>query len=84
MKFLVDAQLPPALAVWLQTRGNDAVHIYDAMLQSASDAAIRKHALDHQCVLITKDRDFIANVDEPDPPILWVRTGNISNSALYR
>lgn len=29
MRFLVDAQLPPALARWLTERGHDAVHVLD-------------------------------------------------------
>jgi predicted nuclease of predicted toxin-antitoxin system len=29
MRFLVDAQLPPALAQWLASHGHDAMHVTD-------------------------------------------------------
>ena len=31
MKFLVDNQLPPALAGWLCDRGHDAVHAFEVV-----------------------------------------------------
>ena len=59
MKFLVDAQLPKALARWLQQRGHDVVHTLDlpegnrtkdSSLLTLSNASGR--------TLITKDADF--------------------------
>jgi predicted nuclease of predicted toxin-antitoxin system len=32
MRFLVDAQLPPALARWLAEKGHDARHVADVGL----------------------------------------------------
>ena len=40
MRFLVDAQLPPALALWLAAMGHEADHVADKGMQAASDAAI--------------------------------------------
>jgi hypothetical protein len=58
MRFLVDAQLPPALARWLASRGHEAEHVGDCGLLSAADAAIWDHALRTGSVLVTKDEDF--------------------------
>ena len=37
MTFLVDAQLPPALADWLIKQGHPAEHVYDVDLGDADD-----------------------------------------------
>jgi len=40
MKFLVDAQLPPALARWLVAKGHQAAHVADREMQAAADTVI--------------------------------------------
>jgi predicted nuclease of predicted toxin-antitoxin system len=40
MRFIVDAQLPPALARWLANKGHEAEHVADRQMATASDAAI--------------------------------------------
>jgi len=40
MKFLVDAQLPPGLAGWLEARGHEAGHVHAVLPGAAPDAAI--------------------------------------------
>lgn len=40
MNFLVDNQLPVALAQWLNSNGNDAVHILTCGLDSSCDLDI--------------------------------------------
>jgi hypothetical protein len=40
MRFLVDAQLPPALARWLATKGHEAEHVADRRMEAATDSAI--------------------------------------------
>ena len=44
MRFLVDAQLPPALARGLEALGHQAEHVADCGLAVAPDAAIWKYA----------------------------------------
>ena len=58
MRFLVDAQLPPALARWLAANGHTAEHVADRQLEAASDSAIWDWALREAAVIITKDEDF--------------------------
>jgi len=55
MRFLVDAQLPPALARWLAAKGHAAEHVADCEMQAASDAAIWAFAVEASAVIVTKD-----------------------------
>jgi Domain of unknown function (DUF5615) len=45
MRFLIDAQLPPALARWLAANGDTAEHVADRQLEAASDSSIWDCAL---------------------------------------
>lgn len=78
MKVLVDAQLPPALALWLRDKGVEADHVGDLGLLKATDHAIWNLAVADDYVLMSKDRDFAdwAFVRSPHPQIVWVRRGN--------
>ena len=58
MIFLVDAQLPVAMARWLAAKGHQAQHVSEVQMQSASDSAIWHYAHEKQAVIITKDEDF--------------------------
>lgn len=70
MRFLVDAQLPPALARWLVAAGHRAEHVGDRSMAAAPDAAIWDLALAEASIIITKDEDFArrrALADEGPP-----------------
>jgi len=84
VKFLVDAQLPPALAHWLREAGHEATHVEDAGLRDAEDGEIWTHALENGAVIMTKDEDFAARSTQAStaPVIVWLRGGNATNSAL--
>lgn len=84
MKFLVDAQLPPALALWLREAGHDAQAVREVGLREAEDADIWNRALKTGEVLITKDEDFPARAQQTDvsPVIVWLRIGNATNQVL--
>lgn len=58
MKFLVDNQLPAALARWLSVKGFEATHVLDLMLNDSDDEQIWAHAAAHGFVVISKDDDF--------------------------
>jgi predicted nuclease of predicted toxin-antitoxin system len=45
MQFLIDAQLPPALARWLSSAGHHAEHVADIGLAGARDGEIWAYAL---------------------------------------
>ncbi|MCU0788283.1 MAG: DUF5615 family PIN-like protein [Verrucomicrobia bacterium] len=84
MKFIVDAQLPPALALWLREAGHDAQAVREVGLREADDSEIWNHALTVGAALITKDEDFQmrGQQTEAGPVIVWLRVGNTSNDAL--
>ena len=84
MKFLVDAQLPPALARWLTETGCEAQAVREIGLRDADDGAIWRHAEASGCIIVTKDEDFAQRVhaNENGPSVVWLRVGNTSNAAL--
>ena len=84
MNFLVDNQLPLALAQHLQTRGLDCQHVLDVGLADGSDAEICRYAEAQDRVIISKDEDFLHLATRPDAKIkvIWVRLGNCRTSAL--
>ncbi|HXE26640.1 MAG TPA: DUF5615 family PIN-like protein [Roseiarcus sp.] len=84
MRFLVDAQLPPALARWLASQGHAAEHVADQNLESASDAAIWEFAVAASAVIITKDEDFAVRKarGEAGPAVVWIRLPNVRRRNL--
>ena len=77
MRFLVDAQLPPALARKLESFGHVAEHVADRGLATAADTAIRRYAVSVGAVIVTKDEDFaIHRLLREGPSIVWIRVGN--------
>ncbi|MBF0178947.1 MAG: DUF5615 family PIN-like protein [Magnetococcales bacterium] len=84
MRFLVDAQLPPALARWLVAHDHEAEHVLDIGLASASDHAIWEYAGQTKSILVTKDEDFItlACLTPNGARIVWIRIGNTTRHAL--
>lgn len=78
MRFLVDAQLPPALARWLVAQGHEAAHVGDLGMQAASDAAIWDHALASASGIVTKDEDFAQRkvLTDNGPVVVWIRLPN--------
>ncbi len=84
MRFLVDAQLPPALAQWLRKAGHEAQAVREIGLRDADDTTIWNYARQNDCVIVTKDEDFArrTQVTTGKPDVVWLRIGNTSNAAL--
>jgi predicted nuclease of predicted toxin-antitoxin system len=85
MKFLVDAQLPRRMTVWLAAAGCDAVHTLDLPDGNrTTDEMLIDAAEREQRVVITKDADFVdGHVLRGRPSrLLLISTGNISNREL--
>jgi predicted nuclease of predicted toxin-antitoxin system len=86
VKFLVDANLPPALARWLASEGHESYHVSDLGMTSMSDRAIWQRACDINACIVTKDEDFtlLQALDPSGPAIVWIRIGNAVRSVLLR
>jgi predicted nuclease of predicted toxin-antitoxin system len=84
MKFIVDQQLPPALAKWLEARGHSAEHVFFIGLGDVDDVAIWDYAEREAAVVVTKDMDFAERRlrDTSGPTILWLRIGNSTKKEL--
>jgi predicted nuclease of predicted toxin-antitoxin system len=83
LRFLVDAQLPPALARRIESLGHDAEHVADRGLSKAKDSEIRTHAEKTGAAIVTKDEDFaIHRLLREGPSVVWVRIGNTRRAAL--
>ncbi len=87
MKFLVDAQLPRRLAVWLNNAGHLAVHTLELSEGNrTSDMQVVDYADQEKSVVISKDADFVNShllQGRPDQ-FLLISAGNISNRDLER
>ena len=84
MRFIVDAQLPPALARALTLAGHPSEAVRDWSLRDADDDLIWNHAATKQMVIVTKDEDFATRVGRTSsgPTVVWLRMGNCSNQVL--
>ena len=84
MRFLIDAQLPPALARWLETEGHQATHVQDHDLLGATDSEIWAQAQCLGAVIVSKDEDFVylRTLKPEGPPLVWVRMGNTTRRQL--
>jgi predicted nuclease of predicted toxin-antitoxin system len=83
LNFIVDAQLPPQLAMWIREQGLPARSLRELGLQCADDSTIWDLAKQETAIIVTKDEDFILlAAARPGPSVLWVRTGNLVNRLL--
>ena len=58
MTFIIDAQLPPALARTLRAVGCEAFAVRELGLRDAADTQLWNYALQHGAAIVTKDEDF--------------------------
>jgi len=84
MRFLVDAQLPPALARWLTAFGYDAAHVADKGMQASADHLIWDCALTEGWIIVTKDEDFAQRklFTLAGPSVVWIRWPNTRRQQL--
>ena len=78
MRFLVDAQLPPVLARWLDAEGHATAHVGDIGMGAASDGTIWDYARASGAAVVTKDEDFARRrMSAADgPQVVWIRMPN--------
>jgi len=63
VRFLIDAMLPPATAVWLNARGHDAVTPIDLGGQDLPDALLIEMATAQQRIIVTENSSDFAHVE---------------------
>jgi predicted nuclease of predicted toxin-antitoxin system len=84
VRFLVDTQLPPALARCLARLGHEAVHTSEVGLEAALDADVWSKAIADGSIVVSKDEDFfhLANRPADRGRLLWIRIGNCRKVVL--
>jgi predicted nuclease of predicted toxin-antitoxin system len=86
VRFLVDANLPPALSRWLNSERHEAHHVSDFGMERMSDRQIWTKARELDACIVTKDEDFILlqALDRAGPAVVWIRIGNAVRDVLLR
>jgi predicted nuclease of predicted toxin-antitoxin system len=85
VRFLIDAQLPPALATWLAGQGYSATAVREVGLRDSDDGTIFNFAEKGGWILVTKDEDFMERClnSSSKPKVVWLRIGNCTNQVLF-
>lgn len=81
----VDAQLSPAIAEFIEKEfGIQSASCRRLEMATAEDAEIFEAARAANAVVLTKDIDFVLQLQRlgPPPKVLWLRCGNTSNAHL--
>jgi len=85
VKFLVDAQLPPALVAVFAALGQEAIHVFDLPDgETTKDRKINQISIDTQSIVVSKDMDFLYSHIASGRPwkLLLIKTGNIRTREL--
>lgn len=85
MKIWIDAQMSPAIATWINQHYEvEAIAVRDLGLREAEDPEIFFAAKREAAVVMTKDSDFLALLEQygPPPQVIWITCGNTSNARL--
>jgi predicted nuclease of predicted toxin-antitoxin system len=85
MKIWIDAQLSPAIALWMTARFPvEVAALRDIGLRDADDREIFEKAREADAVVMTKDSDFLELLRRlgPPPKIILMACGNTSNARL--
>jgi predicted nuclease of predicted toxin-antitoxin system len=85
VKFLVDANLPPRLCVWLRSHRHEAEHLFDRNLLTSTDTQIWERGRIERLIILSKDVDFYdrALLFGAPPQVVHVALGNCSNTRLF-
>lgn len=87
MKFLIDAQLPVRLSLFLQRPGYDTIHTRDLPRQNATpDTEVNTISIQESRIVITKDSDFLDSflICQEPYKLLLVTTSTLQMQNLRR
>lgn len=83
LRFLLDANVPPALMTLIRQAGFSAEHVATVLPGSTPDAVIAAYAAERRACIITNDRDFLAlRSEHAFPALVLLRTGNLRKRVL--
>ena len=85
MKFIIDAQLPKSLALFLRERGFDVIHTLELPNKNTTtDSEIKFLSIREERVVISKDADFYDSYTAKQEPykLIYLTVGNLSNEVL--
>lgn len=84
MRFLIDNQLPAALARFLEAQGAECRYVLEEGLGQSPDSAVWQYAAAWGAALISKDEDFfhLAGRQGAEVQLVWIRLGNCRTRAL--
>ena len=85
MRFIIDAQLPLSLSVFLKSKGHDSIHTLDLPNKNRTkDHFVTGISIRENRIVVTKDNDFLESylINSLPKKLILVRTGNVSNTDL--
>lgn len=86
MEIWIDAQLSPALALWMnqQFEGIEAKSVRALDLRDATDLLIYRSAKEKHAIVMTKDVDFVRLQERfgAPPQIIGITAGNTSDERM--
>ena len=84
MRLLFDEQLAEVLCDLLREAFPESLHIRQLRGSGASDEQIWQLALEHNCLLVSKDEDFhrLSVLRGAPPKVVWIRIGNCTTSDI--
>jgi predicted nuclease of predicted toxin-antitoxin system len=86
VRLLLDENLSERLIPALAPRFADTLHVRVLGLGGAADTRLWEVAAREQCLLVTKDEDFVqlSVLRGPPPKVLWLNVGNAGTPVITR
>lgn len=84
MRLLFDEQLSSRLPHLVSDQYPDSLHVESLGLAGASDSLIWRAAVEHGCLLVSKDEDFhrLSVLHGAPPKVVWLRLGNCTTQEI--
>ncbi len=84
MRLLFDEQLSVALAALLDDVFPGSLHVRLLVGAGASDERVWTLAIEHGCLLVSKDEDFhrLSVLRGAPPKVVWLRLGNCTTETV--
>jgi predicted nuclease of predicted toxin-antitoxin system len=84
VKLLLDQNLSRRLVGLLASDFPDTTHVVECGLETSTDRDVWDYAQQHGYVIASKDSDFrqFAFLYGAPPKVIWVRTGNVTTTAI--